>query len=199
MKSKTLGQAMAVLMGLACTLPATSAPKSGDFVINCKLFMKNSSGTALYVRSTATSTQSGGLYLTSTSSSATIFAFIRRSDTYTEDSNGTQYTVVPRGNCMGFINGTGATHRAAVQVDDCDSVSKRTWIVDNRPTTANPNAFVMRLNFSPTKFLNADTIANGTQLIVYDQPITSVFDTQRFYTSGCRHADYTNAKPRGGI
>jgi hypothetical protein len=199
MKRKTLAKAMVVLMGALCTVPAYSAPKASDFVINCKLVMKNSSGTLFYVRSTASTTTSGQLVLTSDSSKATKFAFLRR-ETFDDTTAGTQYIPVPRGNCMGYVNTTfGVVDKAPVEVVNCNNIAKTSWLLDNRPTSLLLSGFVMKYRFDPHMHLNAKPVASGTVLRVIDTTINTVASTDiTFSTSGCTHANNSKLKPRGG-
>jgi hypothetical protein len=198
MKNKITKKTLVLLIGALCSAAAYSAPRGDDFIINCKVFTERpSDGKDYFLRSTATATQSGGLRLTTDSSRATTFAFIRK-DSYSHDANGTTFLVLPRGQgkCAGFANSTYVKHRAAVQVGGCESFGIRGMSIDNI-STSDDSKFAIRVRSNLEMYWNVDHFAEDASVILYDTT-GGPGSNQTFYTRGCRNASNGRFRPRGG-
>jgi hypothetical protein len=194
MKSKTLTQAVAVLMGVLCTVPAYSAPSKKDLLINCKVYMVNGADDEFYLKSTATKTQSGGVYLTVRESEASRFAFMRR-DTFPHDTAGTGYYIVPRGNCVGFATDARVKIGNSVDVTKCDWNARPTWRVDDNPHPIVNGGFSMRMNSNTANYMTAGTLAHNTTITISTY-YGETSNRQRFFVKDCMQSDGWNVSVR---
>ncbi len=186
-KRKMIVAALAALCTLSTQAFAVSDDQ--DVMYDCKVATENG-GTRYYFRESA-----GKLTYTTTSSSATIYTFVRGSG-WVNSTAGASYFMISKDLCNGLGTDADATSGRKIETNwNCDD-ARNSRVV--RLDTIDSTDFSIRLKSSDTLYFTPATLVSGGNVILSTKNSTSWKIGQRHFTVGCRNIDFESVRPLTG-